>query len=73
MTSKNRAAEKLMANKYGERAYEAMPNWVKVRNRVEERLYQSAKKRQDWMAPAITASVSSAVCTLAIYLYRSVS
>ena len=68
--SRNAAAERALARKYGPAAWETMHNWGKVRNRLAEVVYQ--RKQRWWMriAVVVPAVVGSAAASLLVVALR---
>jgi len=66
MNSFNTKAEKILARKYGSQADEWMRNWGTIRNRLEQRIFDSYNRRMHILAavvPALLGSIAVPVLT----------
>lgn len=63
-------AEAQMAAKYGPEAWETMPNWGKVRNRLSQQNYDRYNQRMTWLAALVPAIATSAVAAVAAAILR---
>lgn len=66
----HRKAEAVMARRYGADAWEWMPNWGKVRNRLSQRLYDRYHQRMLLVAMIVPAVVTSALVSVLAVIFR---
>ena len=64
-------AEKALERKYGPAAWEWMPHWGKVRNRLEPRIYERYHERMLWVAMVVPAVAAALIVNGVGFLLRT--
>lgn len=63
-------ADAQMARKYGADAWEWMPYWGKVRNRLEQRIYDRYHHRMLILSAIVPSVIASVACAFTVAICR---